>query len=162
MLDVFLPDLYPDFYAGPVSERPPDLSKCIAQNSSSTSWYYGAVVEQSLRLKKDYQPSASIVLVGWYHYMCANHYMLYPTQAQADRESVFVKDGNVEALFKAAAIAGGDVQVALWGSIGAAPDDQVDALRAYLDLVYTPVVLKYCTESRNTSAASTASTGRAH
>ena len=54
------------------------------------------------------------------------------------------------ALFEAAAVAGGDVEIALWGSIGAAPDDQMDALRAYLDVVYTPVVQNYCAVRSNT------------
>ena len=51
---------------------------------------------------------------------------------------------NVEALFKAAADVGDAVEIALWGSIGAPPDDSTDDLRDYLDSVYTPVVQRYC------------------
>lgn len=141
-LDVFLPDLYPEFFAGAPGDKPSILPKCTTQNSSSTSWYYGAVLTESLRLQKRFQPSASVIVMGWYHYMCGPRYQPHSGPA------VFVRDGNVEALFEAAAGAGGgdgaEIEIALWGSIGASPDDQMSEVRQYLDSVYAPVVHQFC------------------
>lgn len=74
--------------------------------------------------------------------MCSHAY-----QPGSPGRAVYVRDGNVEALFKAAADVGDAVEIALWGSIGAPPDDSTDDLRDYLDSVYAPVVQRYCSPS---------------
>jgi hypothetical protein len=146
-LDVFLPDVYPEFFAGSESDKPSVLAKCTTQNASATAWYYTAILTESLRLKQRFQPTATVVLVGWYHYMCSH---LYDSGQQLQDINIgyFVHDNNLDALFLAASAG---AEVALWGSIGAPPDDQPAQLRSYLDAVYGPVVRKYCRPNERAS-----------
>ena len=139
-LDVFLPDLYPEFYAGAAADRPSVLAKCSAQNASVTSWYYDAVLNECVRLRQAYnKPATKILLVGWYHYMCG-----HPDGAHPPMDSgFFSRDGNVDALFESAAGVPG-TEVALWGSLSAPPDDNAAQLRRYLDATYAPAAQKYC------------------
>jgi len=133
-LPVLLPDLYPEFYAGPIASRPAVLSTCTAQNGSATRGYFQSNVDSALRLKRRYNPSAKIILSVWWHYMCAQH-------VTGDL-GYFVDDGNLAALFSVVGIDG----IAIWGSIGTYTGEDANATEVadYLDRVWAPHLAARC------------------
>ena len=133
-LPIFMPDLYAEFYSGSAATRPVVLSTCTAQNASTTAHYYQDNVDNALRLKTKYNPSAKVILSVWWHYMCAQHI--------TGDAGLFMRDGNLDGLFGAY----GNDGIALWGSVGDYPGEDANASQviAYLDAVWAPRVAKHC------------------
>ena len=133
-LPVLLPDLYPEFYAGPVGSRPAALSTCTAQDGHATTDYFQSNVDNALRLKRTYNPAAKVVLSVWWHYMCA--------QKITGDLGYFVDDGNLAALFGVVGIDG----IAIWGSIGTSTGEDANAteVAGYLNSVWAPHLASRC------------------
>eukprot|EP00041_Stephanoeca_diplocostata_P030049 m.899381 g.899381 ORF g.899381 m.899381 type:complete len:392 (+) comp23680_c0_seq6:134-1309(+) len=133
-LDVLLPDLYPEFYAGPVNTRPAVLSTCTVQNATTTHAYYQANVDSAVRLRSLYNPAAKVYLSLWWHYMCA--------RVTSTAAAYFVHDGNLHGPFTAV----GHDGILLWGSVGSYPGEDANAsvVVDYLNTVWAPLVQQYC------------------
>jgi hypothetical protein len=69
LVDTFIPDMYPEFYSGPLTTRPSVLSNCKAENASVTAEYFQSNIDAATRLRDKYNPTAKIVLCAWWHYM---------------------------------------------------------------------------------------------
>eukprot|EP00035_Acanthoeca_spectabilis_P007234 m.134151 g.134151 ORF g.134151 m.134151 type:complete len:196 (+) comp13856_c0_seq3:1156-1743(+) len=57
LMDVFIPDVYPEFYSGPLESRPMVLSNCKAENASTTTSYFQSNVDVAVRLRNAFNPS---------------------------------------------------------------------------------------------------------
>lgn len=164
LMDVFIPDVYPEFYSGSVESRPTVLSNCKAENASTTSSYFQSNVDVAVRLRNAFNPSAKIVLSAWWHYMCASStthrsslHQIFESpprvrtqqcppcrcaQGVTDDEGYFVHDGNLAALF---GVEGAD-GIALWGSVGDSRGEDANASHVvdYLNRVWQPLIASHC------------------
>lgn len=138
-LDVFLPDVYPERYAGPGSSRPLGLSaRCGNISSANAAEYINGNVAVAQSLRAEWVPTSrqrevKVLLYTWWHYMCDQN-----TSFWAD--SVYLRDS-----FAATQAAGGD-GVVLWGSVGSFKGEDHDpaVVAKFLSRDVAPLVEQYC------------------
>mmetsp|Transcript_10514 Transcript_10514/g.36677 ORF Transcript_10514/g.36677 Transcript_10514/m.36677 type:complete len:349 (-) Transcript_10514:234-1280(-) len=70
-LDAFLPDLYPERYAGSEAARPVGMaSRCGDINETTSDAYVAGNVRVGRALRDAFAPRAPVLIYAWWHYMC--------------------------------------------------------------------------------------------
>ena len=138
-LPVFMPDLYQEFFSG--DTKPTSLQRCVTENATATRAYFQDNVNEALRLRDKYNPTAKVFLSVWWHYMCAQEVGVNETAPP------FVKDGNLDALFAAT----GHDGIAIWGSVGDAKgeDQSEPQVAAYFEQFWGALVSSHCMASQS-------------
>lgn len=136
-LDVFMPDLYPEAYAGPASQRPAGMhARCVDVNASTSDAYIRENVAVSQQLRDEFAPGVPVLIYTWYHYMC-------------DPNTTYFADTvSINSQFAAAAAAGADGLV-IWGSSGSyvGEDHNASVVEDFLARAYAPFVEQYCSDA---------------
>ena len=153
-LDLFIPDLYPEFFVGAESAKPAVLSKCLAQSQARADLYFSANIQHMQRIRARCKPGVKIYLSIWWHYMCA--------QKVADCTDLdyYAQDANVAEPFESA----GHDGVIMWGTVGTFGFEDHDAgfVADYLDKFWSGPVGKHCKAAPARAAAAADGNGTPH
>lgn len=137
-LDIFLPDLYPEFFVGQAANMPAVLSRCTVGNQSDADLYFSANIAHMQRIRDRCSSNAKIYLSTWWHYMCAQKVL------DSDNLDYYAQDANVMEPFSST----GHDGVILWGTVGTFGYEDHDPafVAAYLNRFWAPPIEAHCKE----------------
>jgi hypothetical protein len=139
LLDIFLPDLYPEFFVGEEADLPSVLQRCTVGNQSLADLYFSANIAHMQRVRDRCNLKAKIYLSTWWHYMCAQKVL------DSDDLDYYAQDANVVEPFESS----GHDGVIMWGSVGTFGYEDHDPafVATYLNHFWGPPVEAHCREA---------------
>jgi hypothetical protein len=153
-LDIFLPDLYPEFFVGTAATMPSVLSECTVPrgctigadgcgiaSKSYADLYFSSNIAHMQRVRDRCHPKVKIYLSTWWHYMCAQKVL------NCTDLDYYAQDANVAEPFEQV----GHDGVIMWGSVGTFgyEDHDPSFVADYLNTFWGGPITKHCAPVKN-------------